>query len=257
MRTTAQYIDGRMRAQECFAPLRLLPGAWVVVRVDGHGFHRFTEGRFDRPFDARFRDLMVGTAQALLEAFHGAYAYTASDEISVLLPPSWDQFARRLEKLVSLSAGLASATFTHACGAPAHFDGRVWLGAGGAQVLDYFQWRQSDAMRNALSAWCYWTLRKAGHDAAEATRALVGCPADAQRALLRRHEIDFDHLPAWQRRGVGLHWQRYEKPGYDPIAKREVAAARRRIVCEPSLPTGEAYTSLLRAEMAAAAHDEG
>jgi tRNA(His) guanylyltransferase len=243
---TWQELDARMRARECFAPLRLLPGAWIILRVDGHGFHRFTEGRFDRPFDERFRDLMVATALALVNAFQGVYAYTVSDEISILLPPRWDQFSRRLEKAVSLAAGLASATFTKACGDAAHFDARAWLGTADAEVLDYFRWRQSDALRNTLSAWCYWTLRKRGASAAEAASVLNRCASGAQRRLLQQNGIDFDQLPAWQRHGVGFYWESYEKRGRDPVANREVTATRRRIHTELDLPAGAAYADLLR-----------
>ena len=112
----------------------LLPGAWTVIRVDGRGFSRFTEQRFDKPFDARFSELMVDTAQALLTEFGGRYAYTESDEISLLLDPAWELFGREVEKLVSLSAGIASAAFTHGGGEPAHFDSRAWLGTGPADV---------------------------------------------------------------------------------------------------------------------------
>ncbi len=42
---------GRMRALEYFHSLRFLPGAWVILRLDGHGFSRFTETRYEKPFD--------------------------------------------------------------------------------------------------------------------------------------------------------------------------------------------------------------
>jgi tRNA(His) 5'-end guanylyltransferase len=45
-----EAFEKRMRALECFHPLRLLPGAWVVVRVDGRGFSRLTTSRFEKPF---------------------------------------------------------------------------------------------------------------------------------------------------------------------------------------------------------------
>jgi len=95
-------FDQRMRALECFHDLRLLPGAWVVVRVDGRGFSRFTAPRFDKPFDTALHKLMVQTARVLLDALQGCYAYTESDEISVLCPPEWELFDRKLEKMVSL-----------------------------------------------------------------------------------------------------------------------------------------------------------
>jgi tRNA(His) guanylyltransferase len=53
---------------------------------------------------------------------------TESDEISILLPRDSDLFSRELEKLVSISAAVASATFTHAAG-------RMWLGITQANVL--------------------------------------------------------------------------------------------------------------------------
>jgi tRNA(His) 5'-end guanylyltransferase len=151
----ANAFEARMRRLEYFHSIRLLPGTSAILRVDGRGFSRFTAERFDKPFDARFSDYMVRTAQALLEGLQGVYAYTESDEISVLLRPEWDLFDRELEKAVSIAAGLASATFTYACGEPAHFDGRAWLGARRSLVIDYFRWRQSDATRCALNGWCY------------------------------------------------------------------------------------------------------
>jgi tRNA(His) 5'-end guanylyltransferase len=101
------------------------------------------------------------------------------------------------------------------------------------------------------------TLRNAGRNAAEATRVLVERTSRTRRELLRRHEIDFDQLPVWQRHGVGLFWQCYEKRGYDPVAKHEITAARRRIGIELSLPAGEDYVALLRGAMAAAERAEG
>jgi tRNA(His) 5'-end guanylyltransferase len=143
-------FEKRMRALECFHPLRLLSGAWVVVRVDGRGFSRLTASRFEKPFDETFHTLMVHTAQALLTELQGCYAYTESDEISVLCGPDWALFDHQLEKVVSISAASASAAFTQAYGMPVHFDNRVWLGAEAELVVDYFRWRQDDAIRCAL-----------------------------------------------------------------------------------------------------------
>ena len=194
----------RMRELECFRAIRLLPGTWPVIRVDGRNFTRLVGERFARPFDPAFRDLMEQTARALLHELQGIYAYTMSDEISLLLPREWDQFDRRLEKTVSISAGIASAACTAAAGEPAHFDSRVWLGAADALVLDYFQWRQEEAAHNALHSWCYWTLRQVGASVREATEMLRGKGAAFQNELLFRHGINFNDLPLWQRRGVGI-----------------------------------------------------
>lgn len=238
---TGDDFDARMRAFEYFHDVRLLPDTWVVIRVDGRGFSRFTEARFEKPFDAAFHAMMVATASALLEQLHGVYAYTESDEISVLLRRDWDLFDRGLEKAVSISAGIASAAFTLACGEAAHFDSRVWLGVSNEHVVDYLRWRQADATRCALNGWCYWTLRKEGRSVREATRYLDRMPVSEKNELLFTRGTNFNDLPAWQRRGTGLYWEEYEKSGFDPIRKETVTAKRRRVKVDEELPMKEAY----------------
>ena len=51
----------------------------------------------------------------------------------------------------------------------------------------------------------------------------------------------FNELPAWQKRGVGLYWEAYEKTATDPRSGTTVAAIRRRIRKDMELPLGEAY----------------
>jgi tRNA(His) guanylyltransferase len=238
-------LEAAQRARECFHSLTVLPGAWTVIRLDGRGFSRFTEQHFDKPFDVRFSDLMVDTAQAVLTELGGRYAYTESDEISVLFAPGLDLFGRGVEKLVSISAGIATAAFTHAAARPAHFDARLWVGTSITDVVDYFSWRQADAARAALNGWCYWTLRKVGQLAQQAGAALEGAGTAEKNELLFQHGINFNDVPAWQRRGIGLHWQTYQRPGYDPVRRTEVTAIRRRIAVDRDLPMKDAYRDLI------------
>jgi tRNA(His) guanylyltransferase len=236
-------FEGRMRALEVYHPLRVPPGAWLILRLDGRGFSRFTESRFEKPFDARFHDGMVQAAQALLEQLQGLYAYTESDEISVLFPPTWELFDRELEKAVSLSAGIASAALSVAFGTAVHFDSRAVVAAQDEQVVDYFRWRQADAARCALNGWSYWTLRRAGQSVAEATAALEGRGVAQKHELLFRAGVNFNDLPLWQRRGTGLYWERYERQGYNPKLDQHVRTTRRRIKVDRELPLGEDYAT--------------
>jgi tRNA(His) 5'-end guanylyltransferase len=151
-----------------------------------------------------------------------------------------------LEKIVSVSAGVASAAFTHADGEQAHFDSRVWLGVNEERVADYFRWRQSDATRCALNGWCYWTLRTAGMSVKEATRTLENKSVEFKNELLFQHGINFNDLPAWQRRGVGLYWENYEKEGYNPIEQNKVATTRRRVKVDDELLMKDECSELIR-----------
>lgn len=238
-------LDAVQRAREWYHGLTLLPGAWAIVRVDGRAFSRLTEERYDKPFDPAFADVMVGAAEALLTELGGRYAYSESDEISVLLDPDWAMFNRSVEKLVSISASVATAAFTVAAGAPGQFDSRIWLGTGPDDVLDYFSWRQADAARCALNGWCYWTLRKQGRSARSATSELAGLDVAGKNELLWARGINFNEVPAWQRRGVGLWFEEYRKESTNPVTGEPVTATRRRVAAHRDLPMGEDYRTLL------------
>jgi tRNA(His) guanylyltransferase len=238
-------LEERMRELEWFHDLRVLPTAWTVIRVDGRGFTKLSERHFERPFDVRFHDLMMKTAEALLVELHGVFAFSESDEISVLLPADTQLFDREVEKLVSISAGIASATFALGLGSAAHFDSRVWVGPSRQHVLDYFRWRQSDAARCCLNGWCYWTLRKEGQSVQQATGALEGKSFADKNELLFSRGINFNDVPQWQKHGVGVYWERFEKTGLNPLTGDETRATRRRVRLDKELPRGAAFTELV------------
>jgi tRNA(His) 5'-end guanylyltransferase len=194
----SDVFEKRMRACEWFHSLRCLSGSWIVLRLDGRGFTRWTvrEG-FERPFDLRFQQLMRQTTQTLFQELQGIYAYTESDEISLLFRPEWDLFDREIEKLVSISASIASATFSLVHRGPACFDNRIWLGSQKEQVVDYFRWRQEDATRCALNSWCYWTLRKEGKVPAAAMAETQKQSVAFKNELLFQRGINFNDLPLW------------------------------------------------------------
>jgi tRNA(His) 5'-end guanylyltransferase len=247
-------LEGRMRAFEEAMDPCVLPGVWMVARLDGRNFTRLTKEvhPFEKPFDPRFHDLMVQTTEALMGGcgLSVAYAYTQSDEISLLMRPDEAGFGRRHRKLLSLLSGEASARFSLLLGAPAVFDCRVSPLPTGEAVVDYFRWRAEDARRNALSAHCYWRLRSLGQQASQADAKLRGLSASGKHDLLHRHGVQFNILPAWQRRGSGLYWEPYDRTGTNPITGEPTTARRRRIRRESDLPVRDAYSAFLRGLLA-------
>ncbi|GCE22590.1 tRNA(His) guanylyltransferase Thg1 family protein [Dictyobacter kobayashii] len=247
----SDYFEKRMRELEYFHSLRCLPGTWIVLRLDGRGFTKFTaRAKFERPFDGRFQEYMRTAAQSLLEELQGLYVFTESDEISIVFPPQWDLFDREVEKLISISASIASVAFALASQLAVQFDSRIWLSASQEQVIDYFRWRQTDTTRCALNGWCHWTLLKEGLQPNQATAQLTGKTLTYKQALLQERGIEFDTLPYWQRYGTGFYWETYEKTGYNPHLQRHETTQRRRMRMQDELPIGEAYGEFIAALLA-------
>lgn len=103
-------LDVQMRVFETSHDHCVLPGIYMVARIDGRGFTRLTKDvhKFQAPFDLKFRDLMLDTAEGLMTEFSATYGYTQSDEISLLFPLECNLFGRKLRKLNSVLAGYAS-----------------------------------------------------------------------------------------------------------------------------------------------------
>ena len=216
-------LDTKMRIFETSHDHCVLPGIHMVARLDGRSFTRLTKEvhRFQAPFDVKFRDHMFHTAEHLMDCgFRVIYGYTQSDEISLLFHRDEGSFGRSLRKYNSILAGEASAKFSLLLGAMACFDCRVSQLPTANDVRDYFRWRQEDAHRNALNAHCYWMLRQAGQDANGATRHLRGMSVAAKNELLFQNGVNFNDLPAWQKRGAGLMWETYRKEAKNPQDRR-------------------------------------
>ncbi len=251
-------LDAQMRVFETTHDQCVLPDIYMVTRIDGRGFTRLTKEvhKFMAPFDVRFRDMMIGTVEHLMTCgFKIVYGYTQSDEISLLLHRDETSFGRKTRKLNSVLAGEASAKFTLLLGSIGAFDCRVCELPTPGRVRDYFRWRSEDAHRNALGGHCYWMLRSQGVDANVATGRLNGMSTSDKNEFLFQNGINFNDLPVWQKRGVGLYWEDYEKSGTDPRDGSAVSVRRRRICRNMELPFGDDYSRFI-GQLALSAHSE-
>lgn len=241
-------LDKKMRIYEQSIDQCILPDMYLVARLDGRSFSRLTKEvcNFEAPFDVRFRDMMVNTVKQLMDCgFRVVYGFTESDEISLLFHREEATFGRKVRKFNSILAGQASAAFSLQLGQVIAMDCRLVPLPSIEKVKDYFLWRQEDAHRNALNAHCYWMLRKEGVGAQEATAQLDGKSISYKNELLFSRGINFDKLPAWQKRGIGVFWADVEKVGFNPITKQEVLTTRRELTVEYDLPLGQQYSDMV------------
>jgi len=144
-------------------------------------------------------------------------------------------------KIISVLAGEASAAFSVAHGQPAAFDARVCVLPNEKLVVDYFRWRHEDAHRNALNAHCYWMLRKKGESVSRATDAVSGLTRAQKHDLLFENGINFNELPAWQKRGFGVYFQTTLKEGFNPQTGETVQVERPILQTDFELPLGDDY----------------
>lgn len=151
---------------------------YTILRLDGKAFHTYTKG-LKRPFDADLIDDMNNAIVAMLPQLQGVvFAYTQSDEISILLSDfekettsAW--FDGNLQKMCSVAASIITAEFNRLrvnrnrnewnanTNRPnvafpgnetlAYFDCRVFTIPDRVEVMNYFRWRQQDCIRNSVS----------------------------------------------------------------------------------------------------------
>ena len=168
-----------------------------------------------------------------------------SDEISLLFHPDEDTFGRKVRKYNSLLAGVASAAFSMQLGQQAIFDCRMVPLPTVERVQDYFLWRQEDAHRNSLNSHCYWALRKDGVSAKDAQKRMSGITNGDKNEILFELGINFNDLPSWQKRGVGLYFHEEKRKGFNPKTKEATLFSRNVLGVDYELPLGQDYASFI------------
>lgn len=199
------------------APDALLPDTFIVVRVDGRGFHRFSEEHgYARPCDARGLGVMNAAAAAVMAEWGEAVlAFGESDEYSFVFGRRASTFGRRASKLASCVASLFASAFVLAW--PRHFpatplrrapsfDARAVAYPTLRSVVDYVKWRAVDTHVNGLYNAAFAALVDRGGATTTAAHArLKGTLAAEKHELLRgEFGVNYAALPAAYRRGTTL-----------------------------------------------------
>jgi tRNA(His) 5'-end guanylyltransferase len=241
-------FDKQMRIYETAHDYCVPPNIYIVARLDGRCFSKLTTN-FDHPYDAHFATAMYHLAQYLMTCgFKVIYAYTQSDEVSLLFSLKDNTFSRKTRKLSSILAGEASAYLTNYLknlNLLAAFDCRICQLPNKQIVIDYFRWRQEDATRNALNSACYWALRDDEYTAAKATKHLLNKSVADKNEILFLYGINFNDLPIFQKRGIGIVWTKCDSCGHNPLTGVAEAAERNSISTVFNLPKGEDYADYI------------
>ncbi len=173
-----------------------------MVRVDGRNFSR-TLSDFERPYDERFARAMAESAVAVVREFNATLCYIFSDEANFYF--QHEIFSQRVEKINSVIASLFSSNLSLRLGRPVSFDSRI-IHVPENSVIDYLSGRQRECWRNHLNAYAFYRMLEEVGDRREAQRRLKGVKSAALHDFLFERGINPARTPAWQRRGILIHW---------------------------------------------------
>ncbi|KAJ3088875.1 tRNA-histidine guanylyltransferase 1-like [Quaeritorhiza haematococci] len=216
----------------------LLPNTWLVVRIDGHNFHRFSsEHNFAKPNDPRALQLASFCAeQVMTELKDICIAYGQSDEYSFVFRRKCNLYKRREAKITSVLVSLFTSNYVFywrrffgdvELKYPPSFDSRAVLYPTDENLRDYLSWRQADCHINNLMKLyakssppsttkqyntAFWALVQSPTDPKterEAESILKDTDSAAKNELLfSTFNINYNKLPAMYRKGTVL----YRKP---------------------------------------------
>ena len=197
---------------------KLLKNVWIVVRVDGKGFHKFTqEHNFDKPNDIGALNLMNAAAKGVMSELQDIFlAYGQSDEYSFIFKRSSTLFGRRSSKIISTVCSIFTSYyvfnwsnyFSEPLLYPPSFDARVVLYPTVVDVRNYFNWRQADCHINNLYNTCFWALvQKGGLSTTEAEKRLSKTlSAEKNEILFSEFGMNYNELPEVYRKGSTIIW---------------------------------------------------
>ncbi|KFH72728.1 tRNA(His) guanylyltransferase [Podila verticillata NRRL 6337] len=194
---------------------KLLPNVFILVRIDGKGFHKFSaEHDFAKPNDVRALNLMNHAARSVMNELDDiVLGFGESDEYSFLFRKSTDLYQRREAKIVSTVVSLFTSAyvyywrdyFTDSARPkyPPIFDGRAVLYPSEVEVKDYFAWRQADTHINNLFNTSFWALVEQGKMSPRAAEVkLSGTDSKQKNSMLfEEFDINYSKIPAIFRKG--------------------------------------------------------
>lgn len=195
-------LGERMKRYENVYKMRFTDRMPVIVRLDGKAFHTLTQ-QCEKPFDERLIKIFNVVTQTLFDEMQGAvFAYTQSDEISVLLYP-WKElesqawFDNEVTKINTISASIASALATQLWGAVFGTDNNLIFDARSFvlpenEVVNYFIWRQKDWIRNSV--------QMLGRDNFS-QKEMHSVSNEMVKEMLEQKGIIWDNLPVYLKRG--------------------------------------------------------
>ncbi|OQR76328.1 putative tRNA(His) guanylyltransferase-like [Tropilaelaps mercedesae] len=195
-------------------PDSALPNTYIVVRLDGKGFKKFTKiHSFVKPNDKRGLDLMARCALEVMKEFTEiTLAYGQSDEYSFVFRRDTEIYKRRTSKIMTNIVSLFASSYVFYFSDflpgeklmyPPTFDARIVLYPTDKNLRDYLSWRQADCHINNLYNTAFWALVQQGglSTTAAEERLRSTLSSDKNEILYHEFNLNYNHESAQFRKG--------------------------------------------------------
>ena len=211
-------LGDRIKAYENVTNFELMRRCPIIIRVDGISFSRFTR-KLKKPYEPLFLEAMAQTMLHVASEIGGCvFGYQQSDEITFVLKndQSLDTepwYANRIQKICSSTASMTSIKLQKNLSnldlpliGDGIFDCRVFAVPTIGEAVNCVLWRQSDAIRNAISSAAYAILCKNFGKKTALNMLHKVTTKDKLELMTNECGIDFhEEYPASYRYGVSVY----------------------------------------------------
>ncbi len=141
-------------------------------------------------------------------------------------------------RLLSRIAGEAAGKLSLLLGQVITFEARLYEFPDHDLALEYFRWRQEDALVHAIDRYCTHVLAQSGADSSAVPRILDGLGPDEKVELLRQNGLEFQTVAAWQRLGAVVRIK--------PAEGSNGTDTRGRLLVDLNLPPADEFSDYLK-----------
>ena len=226
-----------MKEFEVYSSLKVPKNSKIIVRLDGRSFHKLARDlKLVKPYDDDFYEVMSKVCRDLFEEFSAEFAYSFSDEISLLLNNV--PFEGRIEKINSVMASFAASSFVMHYDTefkkPPAFDSRI-IPITDEDILGYFKWRQDESWRNCVNSYGISYL-KSKYSNAEANDKIKGMNLSDIHEFLFENGINLNDVENYKKRGIAVYRKNKKVIGFNKKANKNQTSYRSYVYTDWQLP---------------------
>ena len=226
-----------MKEFEVYSSLKVPKNSKIIVRLDGRSFHKLARDlKLVKPYDDDFYEVMSKVCRDLFEEFSAEFAYSFSDEISLLLNNV--PFEGRVEKINSVMASFAASSFVMHYDTefkkPPAFDSRI-IPITDEDILGYFKWRQDESWRNCVNSYGISYL-KSKYSNAEANDKIKGMNLSDIHEFLFENGINLNDVENYKKRGIAVYRKNKKVIGFNKKANKNQTSYRSYVYTDWQLP---------------------